>query len=116
MTYVDTLGVDDISGRNTGVEYVLSAIHSASKLKIVFIVEAESGRIRTPDLVQIKIVLDGFRNAKVDIEEKVSLILTKSSKRQFQIEVLNQNILNQYKTLSKFEHILVLLKESTSDR
>lgn len=81
VTYIDTPGVDDMAGRENGLNCIQEAIRSATDLKLFFVVKTEAGRTRVQDITLIKLIIDSLKRCGVETENKYSIILNFCSRR-----------------------------------
>ena len=78
VTYLDTPGLDDIKLRKQAAAAITKALKQNGTYQIFFVITLEAGRLRTQDVLTIKLVLESSSDLKY-----FSLIVNKLSERAY---------------------------------
>lgn len=79
--YTDTPGLDDVGHRETASAEIQRALNLHDRIKLIFVITLESGRLRGNDISTIKTVLDSLKSNNVDTDGNYSIIVNKVSKK-----------------------------------
>lgn len=75
IKYSDTPGLDDIEVRQRAAQEISRALNRTTRLKLIFVVTLESGRIRPADIATIDVILTAIEAVGVDANDGFSLLV-----------------------------------------
>lgn len=116
IIYIDTPGIDDLADDMSANEAIQKSIRSSKRLKLVFIVKLDEGKVNPADFVTVRFLLDAFEAAGISMNNKYGLIVNKWTENEY-TKYENEFLLNFIEdTLLPTESIAMfpLVKEAES--
>lgn len=77
VRYSDTPGLDDVESKEAAAAAIEDAIRHGGAAKMLFVLTAESGRVRGSSLATIRIVLSALSNGGIPVSGKYSVVMNK---------------------------------------